>query len=67
MSPHKISVQTPTEWIHRRIEHLQTRRYRKTPERTPLQSPHPEEIKSSDERLGERLGGDWKLADNVGK
>ena len=25
------------------------------------------EIKSSEVRLGEWLGGDWKLADNVGK
>ena len=27
----------------------------------------PEEIKSSDGRLGEWLGGNWKLVDNVGK
>ena len=39
--PSRISAQTSTEWIHRRIEHGQTKRYRKTSERTPVQSPQP--------------------------
>ena len=40
-SPHRLLSQTSTEWMHRRIEYGQTRRYWKTSERTPVQSTQP--------------------------
>ena len=49
--------------MHRRIEHGQTRRYWKTSESSQRYKAHsPEDMKSSGGRLGQWLGGDWKLA-----
>ena len=67
MFPHKISVKTSTEWMHRRMEQFKPGDIGRPLRGLRNKACSLKEIKSSDGRLGEWLGGDWKLADNVGK
>ena len=57
--------QTLTKWIHRRIEHGQTRREWTTSERTPLQGLQPRRHEIVWWKAGIRLGGSWKLVHNI--
>ena len=67
MSPHKISVKLRLSGFTGELNILKPGGIGRPLRGLLYKARSPEEIKSSDGRLGQWLGGDWKLVDNVGK